>query len=89
MSDEFVMSLGQEALKVTVFLAAPMLLVALLVGITVSLIQAVTQINEATLTFIPKIVAIALVLVVTGPWMLETLTTYTTDLINRFPELIH
>lgn len=89
MSDEFVMSLGQEALKVTVFLAAPMLLVALVVGITISLLQAVTQVNEATLTFIPKIVAIAVVLVVTGPWMLETLTTYTTDLINRFPELIH
>lgn len=89
MSEEFVMSLGQEALKVTMFLAAPMLLVALVVGITVSLLQAVTQINEATLTFIPKIVAIAVVLVVTGPWMLETLTTYTTDLITRFPELIH
>lgn len=89
MGEEFVLGLGQEALKVTIFLAAPMLIVALVVGIAVSLMQAVTQINEATLTFIPKIVAIAIVLVVTGPWMIETLTHYTTDLFTRFPELIH
>lgn len=88
MSEELVLSLGQEALKTTVFLAAPMLLVAMVVGIAISLIQAVTQLNEATLTFIPKIVAIAAVLVISGPWMLETLTSYTTDLITRFPELI-
>jgi len=88
MSEELVLSLGQEALKTTVFLAGPMLLVAMVVGIAISLIQAVTQLNEATLTFIPKIIAIAVVLVVSGPWMLETITTYTTDLITRFPELI-
>jgi flagellar biosynthetic protein FliQ len=68
--------------------AGPLLLVAMVVGIAVSLLQAVTQVNEATLTFIPKILAIAAVLVVGGPWMLEVMTHYTTDLITRFPELI-
>ncbi|MBI3544465.1 MAG: flagellar biosynthesis protein FliQ [Deltaproteobacteria bacterium] len=88
MGEDFVLGLGQEALKVTVFLAAPLLLVAMVVGIVVSLLQAVTQVNEATLTFIPKIVAIAVVLVIGGPWMIETITHYTTDLITRFPELV-
>lgn len=88
MGEEFVLGLGQEALKVTLYLAGPILLVAMVVGIVVSLLQAVTQINESTLTFVPKILAIAAVLVVAGPWMLETITNYTTDLITRFPELI-
>ena len=88
MNEDFILNLGQEAMKVTFLLAAPLLLVAMVVGIAVSLLQAVTQINEATLSFIPKIVAIAVVLIVGGPWMLDTLTHYTTDLITRFPELI-
>lgn len=88
MGEEFVLGLGQEALKVTLYLAGPILIVAMVVGIVVSLLQAVTQINESTLTFVPKILAIAAVLVVAGPWMIETITNYTTDLITRFPELI-
>lgn len=88
MNEELILTLGNEALKVTIFLAAPLLMVAMVVGIVVSLLQAVTQVNESTLTFIPKIVAIAVVLVVGGPWMIETITHYTTDLITRFPELI-
>ncbi len=88
MNEDFILNLGQEAMKVTFMLAAPLLLVAMVVGIAVSLLQAVTQINEATLSFIPKIVAIAVVMIIGGPWMLETLTHYTTDLITRFPELI-
>lgn len=88
MNEDFILNLGQEALKVTLFLAGPVLIVAMVVGIVVSLLQAVTQINEATLSFIPKVVAIAVVLVVGGPWMIETITHYTTDLITRFPELI-
>ena len=88
MNEDFMLNLGQEALKTAMLLAAPILLVALVVGVSVSLFQAVTQINEATLSFIPKIVAIAIVLVIGGPWMLETITHYTTDLITRFPELI-
>ena len=88
MTDDFVLGLGQEALKITVFLAGPMLLVAMLVGITVSLLQAITQINEATLTFIPKIVAIGIVFLLAGPWMIDTIAEYTTDLIMRFPEIV-
>jgi flagellar biosynthetic protein FliQ len=88
MNEDMVLSLGLEALKTTLFLAAPILLVAMLVGIAVSMLQAITQINEATLTFIPKIVAIAIVMVVTGPCMIELLTTYTSDLLSRFPELV-
>ena len=88
MNEDFVMSLGNEALKTTLMISAPLLLVAMVVGIMVSLAQAVTQINEATLTFIPKILAIAVVLVIGGPWMLEILTHYTTDLITSFPQLV-
>ena len=88
MNEDMVLTLGLEALKTTIFLASPILLVAMLVGIAVSMLQAVTQINEATLTFIPKNVAISIVIVITGPWMLELLTTYTSDLLMRFPELV-
>lgn len=88
MSEAYVITLGQEALRVSAYLAGPFLLIAMVVGIVVSLLQAVTQINEATLTFIPKIIAIAIVLVVSGPWMIDTITSYTTDLVNRFPDLM-
>ena len=88
MNEDFVLTLGTEAMKLAFYLGGPVLLTAMLVGIGVSLIQAVTQINEATLTFVPKIIAISVVLIIAGPWMLETITTYTTDLITRFPELI-
>jgi flagellar biosynthetic protein FliQ len=89
MGEEFIVGLGQEALKVTMLVAGPILIIAMLVGIVISLLQAVTQINEATLTFVPKILAIAAVLVVSGPWMLQILMQYTTDLISRFPEIMH
>ena len=88
MSEDMILTLGHDALKVCLMLAGPLLLVAMVIGITVSLIQAVTQINEATLTFIPKILAIAIILVISGPWMLETITSYTIELFTRFPELI-
>jgi flagellar biosynthetic protein FliQ len=88
MNEDFILGIGQEAIKVTMMIAAPMLFVAMIIGIIVSLIQAVTQINEATLTFIPKIIAIGIVLVVGGPWMLETLTQYTTEIFTRLPDFI-
>jgi flagellar biosynthetic protein FliQ len=88
MSEDVVIGLGNEALKIAFFIAGPLLLVAMVIGIVVSLIQAVTQINEATLTFIPKIVAISAMLVISGPWMLEKITSYTIDLFTRFPEFI-
>ena len=78
-----------QAIKVTVYLASPMLLGALVMGILVSLFQAVTQINEQTLSFIPKILVIVGALVICAPWMAETLTTFTRDLILSIPEVVN
>ncbi|HRK02587.1 MAG TPA: flagellar biosynthesis protein FliQ [Oligoflexia bacterium] len=88
MSEDLILGIGHEALKVAIFLAGPILLVAMIVGIAISMLQAVTQINEATLSFVPKILAISIVLVVTAPWMIETITTYTTELIQQIPDYI-
>lgn len=83
MTDEMVMSLASEAIKTTIYLAGPLLLAAMGVGIIVSILQAVTQINESTLTFIPKMVAVILVLTVMAPWMLEVLQNYATDVLGN------
>lgn len=77
-----------QAIKVTIFLASPMLMGALIMGILVSLFQAVTQINEQTLSFIPKILVIVGAMVICAPWMSETLTTFTRELILSIPEVI-
>jgi flagellar biosynthetic protein FliQ len=76
MTPESVMSIAHQAMYVGLLLAAPLLLVALVVGLVVSLFQAATQINESTLSFIPKLMAVVLTLVIAGPWMLETLLDY-------------
>jgi flagellar biosynthetic protein FliQ len=76
MTPEAVMTLAHEAMVVGLMLAAPLLLVALVVGLVVSLFQAATQINESTLSFIPKLIAVAVTLVIAGPWMLSTLLDY-------------
>lgn len=76
MTEEMVLSIGAEAIKTTMLLAGPLLLAAMVIGIIVSLLQAVTQINEATLTFIPKMLAVVVVLVVAAPWMLKVLQEY-------------
>ncbi|MEW6056952.1 MAG: flagellar biosynthesis protein FliQ [Bdellovibrionota bacterium] len=88
MTEEFILGLGNEAIKIAALLSAPVLIVALVIGIGVSLLQAVTQINEATLTFVPKLAAISVVLIVSGPWMIDTITHYTTELFTRFPEFV-
>ncbi len=80
MTEDLVMKLGQDALKTTAMLAAPMLVGTLIVGLAVSIFQALTQINEATLTFVPKMIVIALILLLAGPWMLDVMTQYTTQL---------
>ena len=77
-----------QAIKVTLYVASPMLFGALLIGILVSIFQAVTQINEQTLSFIPKILVIIGSLVLLAPWMSETLTNFTHDLIVSIPEII-
>ncbi len=80
MSQELVITLGQETIKTTLLLAAPLLICALVVGLLVSIFQAVTQINEATLSFIPKILAIVVALIICAPWMLDVISRFTTTL---------
>ncbi len=77
-----------QAIKVTLMVASPMLLGALVMGILVSLFQAVTQINEQTLSFIPKILVIVGAMVIFAPWMSETLTNFTQELILNIPQII-
>jgi flagellar biosynthetic protein FliQ len=88
MENEFAIEVVNQAIRVTLMLAAPMLLAALFVGVLVSIFQAVTQINEQTLSFIPKILVIIAALVIFSPWMMETMVTYTQDLFTSIPELI-
>ena len=88
MTPETVMTIGQRALEITLMLAAPLLLTALVTGLLVGAFQAATQINEMTLSFIPKLLALALALVLTGPWMLKVLVGYTRELIASIPGLI-
>jgi len=82
------MTIGQRALEITLMLAAPLLLTALVTGLLVGAFQAATQINEMTLSFIPKLLALALALVLAGPWMLKVLVGYTRELIASIPGLI-
>jgi len=87
MTPEMVMTLAHEAMFVAMLLAAPLLLVSLVVGLLVSLFQAATQINETTLTFIPKLIAIAVTLVIAGPWMLTTMVDYIHRMFASIPSL--
>jgi flagellar biosynthesis protein FliQ len=88
MTPDMVMAVGQRALEITLLLAAPLLLAALVTGLIVGAFQAATQINEMTLSFIPKLIVMALTLVITGPWMLKILVSYTRELIESIPHLI-
>jgi flagellar biosynthetic protein FliQ len=88
MTPEAVMMVGQRALEMTLLLAAPLLLVALLTGLIVGAFQAATQINEMTLSFIPKLIAMSLATVVAGPWMLKLIVGYTRELFESIPGLI-
>ena len=83
MNEDLVIQLGQDALKITAMLSAPMLLAALIIGLIVSIFQALTQINEATLTFIPKMLVIAIIIALGGPWMLDKMTVYTINLFEN------
>jgi len=88
MTPETVMTIGTKALEMTMLLAAPLLLVALAVGLLVGVFQAATQINEMTLSFIPKLLGMAAVLVIAGPWMLKMMVGYTRELFESIPRLI-
>lgn len=83
MNDEMVISVAGEAIRTTIYLAGPLLGAAMAIGLIVSILQAVTQINESTLTFIPKMVAVLIVLTVMAPWMLEVLRNYANDIFGN------
>jgi len=88
MNEDIVLQLGQQAMKTTAMLAAPLLLSTLVVGLAVSIFQALTQINEATLTFVPKMIVIALIIILAGPWMMDVMLSYTTDLFEGLATIV-
>jgi len=88
MTPESVMALGRHAMEITLMISAPMLLVALAVGLVVSIFQAATQINEMTLSFIPKLIGIFVSLVVAGPWMLSVMLDYMRELFTSIPGMV-
>ena len=89
MTPDTVMTIGQHTLEVVGMLTGVVLLPALAVGLIIAMFQAATQINEMTLTFIPKLVVVGLVLMLGGHWMINLLMNFSLDLINSIPELIH
>jgi len=89
MSEATLITLAQSALTITVLLGAPVLVVTLVIGSLVSLVQAATQVNEVTLTFVPKIIAVVAILFFLGGWMSQQILAYTANLYNNLPNLIH
>jgi flagellar biosynthetic protein FliQ len=88
MTPETVLMLVREALEVALAVSAPMLGAALVTGLVVGVLQAATQVNEMTLSFIPKLVVLFVTIAASGPWMLATLTDYTRRLITALPQLV-
>jgi flagellar biosynthesis protein FliQ len=88
MTELFALEIGRNALMMIVMLSAPIMAAALVVGLLVSIFQALTQINEQTMTFVPKILAVFAALVVTGPWLLNSLVTYTSGLFTMLPSMV-
>lgn len=88
MTPESIMTLGRHAIEITLMVAAPLLLVALGVGLIVSIFQAATQINESTLSFIPKLIGIFIALIVAGPWMLSVMLDYMREMFTNIPLLV-
>jgi len=88
MSHALIVDLARNAIMLALLIAGPMLLVALLIGLTVSVLQAVTQIQEQTLAFVPKLVGVSVVFLLALPWVLQLLVKYTTELFRSLPSLI-
>jgi flagellar biosynthetic protein FliQ len=88
MSHSLVVDLARNAVMLALLVAAPMLIVALLVGLTVSVLQAVTQIQEQTLAFVPKLVAVSAVFLLALPWVIQLMVKYTTELFRSLPSVI-
>ena len=88
MTSEFVISLGSEAIKLVLMVSLPLLGVGLVVGLLVAVLQATTQVQEMTLSFVPKIIAVLLTLLAASPWIIQKLAFFTSNLILRIPEII-
>jgi flagellar biosynthesis protein FliQ len=88
MNTEFVVHVFREAFYTAMLISAPVLLTSLFVGLVISILQSATSIQEFTLSFVPKLVAIAVVLVLTLPWMIDTMTTFTSSLYQQIPGLV-
>lgn len=88
MNVDMITDLGQQALVLTTRLSAPLMITILIVGLAVAIFQATTQINEMTLSFVPKLIAVAAVLMYTGPWMATLMVDYTRELFRNIPSLI-
>lgn len=88
MTPSTVMEIGRQAIEAALLISAPVLLTALAVGLIISIFQAATQINEATLQFVPKLVAVFLVLILLGPWMIQYMVDYIQRLFESIPQLI-
>lgn len=88
MTPETVIAVGQQALQLTVLLAAPLLVPALVAGLLIGVFQAATQINEVTLSFVPKLLVLGAALLVAGPWMLRLIVSYTQRLFEDIPGLL-
>jgi flagellar biosynthetic protein FliQ len=88
MTTDLIMGIAAETMKVTLLVSAPVLLVGLVVGLIISIFQAVTQVNEMTLAFVPKILAVMLALLVAAPWMLDQLVSFTHNLFTNIPNYI-
>lgn len=88
MSSEFVLSIAERAVYMTLLISGPLLVIALVVGLIVSIFQATTQIQEQTLAFIPKIIAVLVAIVFLGPWMLTNMVTYTHDIFSNLTRFI-
>ena len=88
MGELAVMDLGRNVITTTLMLSAPMLLAALVVGVIVSVVQAITQINEVTLSFVPKIVAVFAAIALAGPWLMSTMLSYTVQIFEMLPGMV-
>ena len=88
MTPESVMTIGRQALELTLMVSAPLLLTALIIGLLISIFQAATQINEMTLSFIPKLIGIFVVLIITGPWMVGMMLDFIQRLFSSIPWLV-
>jgi flagellar biosynthetic protein FliQ len=89
MNAEYVMTIARQAIEVTILIASPLLGSALIIGLIVSIFQAATQINEATLSFIPKLLGVLIVIIVLGPWILSLLSDYMFQILTNIPFITH